>query len=628
MLVCSNCGQEIKEDIEFCPACGTPEDFFKTLEYREEAIREPSTSYVILNWSEEEKLYPGLLIDDKLEITYKIGYNLIYPVYRVYDRIQQVDRILILLPPLISENDEAMEYIFREISAQSRLSHPNILAVTNFQTDGPIKYIETEYSSGESLSFVKLNSARKRLSEKGVRKVVPKIITGLAYAYEHGLLHRSLKPQNILITPGGLIKIKEFGLTDTLRNALNMVQEDVFKESLLYMSPEQIRGKELTIRSDIYSLGATMYDLLRGHPPFYKGDIYNQIIHEEPEDIPWVSDQMNRLVKKCLAKEPRDRFADYDQLLKNFKAIRPIEKPPTRFIPGEEYKRRLEVTTQQEKQEMLEDDHEEPKYKSGTRPFAIISSILIFLVLSFLILRGTIKIPWTTKETELNSEEAWQRLSDEDRNKIDRLIEQADARFRARNLIKPPGDNAYELYMQVLNIFPQDDYARNQIELIRKDFLKRARELVRNLDFEDANRLLKISLQYFPADSQLVNLLNESQQLIQQEASLEEPKIRIVNGSGKKGLAKKLSRLLRKEYDYKVVRTDNYRKNGRLIKDEKYTYIKLYGSNNLKVQRLARQLGLKNIIFDTTAHRKKKYTLDIIIGQDFERLPLARQIPQ
>ena len=626
MLVCSNCGQEIRDDLEFCPACGTPEEFFKTLEYREEAKRKPSTSYVILNWSEEENLHSGLLIDDKLEIIYKIGYNLIYPVYRVYDRTLHVDKILILIPPLIFENDEAMEYIFRETRNQSRLSHPNILAVTGFQPDGPLKYIETEYSSGESLSFIKLNSARKRLSEKGVRKIVPKIITGLAYAHKHGLLHRSLKPQNILITPGGIVKIKEFGLTDTLRNALSMVQQDVFKESLLYMSPEQIRGKDLTVQSDIYSLGATMYDLLSGHPPFHKGDIYNQIIREEPESIPWVSKQMNRLVKKCLAKNPHARYTNYDELLKAFQNIHPVDRPPTRFIPGEEYKRRLEITSQYEKLEAIEDAAEEMQYKSGKRPFVIISSILVLLILSFLISQGSIKMPWKQNDSVLNSEQAWQRLSDEDKTEIEKLIEQADRRFRNHKLIAPAGDNAYEYYIKVLDIFPQDDYARNQIELIRKDFLRQGRDLMSNLDFERANQLIKTSLQYFPADSQLVNLLNESRHLIEQEASLREPKIRIVNGSGYKGAAKKLSRFLRTEYNANVVRTDNYRKYGRLVKNEKYTYIKLYDSNNLKIRKLARQLGIKKIVNAMNPVKKKKYTLDIIIGQDFKQLPIAKQV--
>ncbi len=624
MLICSNCGQEINEAMEFCPACGTPEDFFKTLEYREVARRKASTSYVILDAAEENKFSPGDLIDERLEIISRIGYKLIFPVYRAYDRSEQVERMLTFIPPLITENPEAMEYISREMISQTQLSHPNILSVTGFYEEGPYKYIETEYSSGESLSFIKLNSARRRLSEKGVRKIIPRIVEGLDYAFKNDLLHRNLKPQNILITPGGMIKIRDFGVTDTLRNALNMVQENIYKESLLYMSPEQIRGKELTVQSDIYSLGVTIYDLLNGHPPFYKGDIYNQIIHEKVDEIPWVSKQMNRFLQKCLAKMPSDRYMNYNELLEDFQKMKPIEKPPTRFVPGEEYKKRYElITTQQSKQELLEDTQEEIKFKSGTRQFAIVISIIIFFVLSFLISRGTIKIPWTGSETKLEREDAWQNLSEEDKNKIDRLIEQADLQFSRRNLIKPPGNNAYELYMQVLDIFPKDDYARTQIERIRKDFIAQANKLIVDLDFQEANRLLKTSLQYFPADAQLVELLNESQKLIQQEAALEEPRIRIVNGSGKRGLAKKLARFLRDEYDYKVVRTDNYRKNGRLVKNEKYTHIKIYGSNNLKIQRLARRLGLRNIVFDTTSRNRKKYTLDIIIGRDFERLPIT-----
>ena len=631
MLICSNCGLEITNEIEFCPSCGTPAEFFKPLDYGSRIENTAKIDAYTAPGIDVDNFSSGQVITENLEIISKIGYNLICPVYRVYDHAQQIDKALIVLPHLLADHAEAMEYLSQEIKTKTHIKHPNILAVTDFKSSGPIKYIETEYSNGESLSFIKLNSARKRLSESGIRKIVPKIVKGLAYAHNHDLLHRNLKPHNILITQGGVIKIKDFGITDALRNALNMVQEFSSRESLLYMPPEQIRGKSLGVYSDIYSLGATMYDLLSGHPPFYKGDIYNQIIHEEAEEIPWVSPQMNRLLKKCLAKDPAYRFSHYDALLQEIRAMEPIKKPPTRITPGDEFKeRRAKIAEHQKKLDAAQKQAEELKFKSGTRQFAAVITLIVFAILALLVARGSIKIPWINSQSKITKEEAWQKLDPDKRTKVEQLLRKADERFQSRNLVEPPGDNAYELYLQALTIFPQDDYAWNQIELIRKDFLERSRELMRNLNFREASRLLTSSLNYFPADSQLIQLNKEANRLIRDEASLEEPEIRILNANGRSGLAKKVARLLRTIYKYSVPQTDNYRQSGRLVWNEEHTYIKVYGDNNLKIQRLARQLGLRKIEFDSTLQKdtKRKYNIDIILGRDFDRLPIAKQLAE
>jgi len=141
-------------------------------------------------------------------------------------------------------------------------------------------------------------------------------VEGLAYAHNKKVIHKDIKPQNMMLTKEGVIKLMDFGIAETVHSSMSRLKKTGSSGTLVYMSPEQLRGKDVGKEADIYSLGATLYELLTGNPPFYRGDIYSQIINEKPEPLAGVSTQINRIVLKCLEKEKEKRFRDCNALTK------------------------------------------------------------------------------------------------------------------------------------------------------------------------------------------------------------------------------------------------------------------------------------------------------------------------
>jgi formylglycine-generating enzyme required for sulfatase activity len=171
-----------------------------------------------------------------------------------------------------------------------------------------------EYVSGESLAEKKLKRKDKKFTEEEVRAYMLQVLEGLEHAHHKKIIHKDIKPQNIMLTESGQVKLMDFGIAESVHSSMSRLKNTGSSGTLVYMSPEQLRGKDVGKEADIYSLGATMYELLTGHPPFYQGDITYQIINEKPEAIPGVSEQMNRIVLKCLEKDHKSRFASCEAM--------------------------------------------------------------------------------------------------------------------------------------------------------------------------------------------------------------------------------------------------------------------------------------------------------------------------
>jgi formylglycine-generating enzyme required for sulfatase activity len=221
------------------------------------------------------------------------------------------------------------------------LNHPNIVRVFDFHNTGSIKYIDMEYVPGKTLTQLKLECPNKQMPEAQVKEYAIKIAQGMAYAHQHNVLHKDIKPQNIKVTPEGAIKIMDFGIAETVRTSMSRIQNTSSSGTLVYMSPEHIKGKDVGKESDLYSFGAMLYELLSGHPPFYKGDISYQILNEEPVAIEHVSEETWHFVTTCLAKNYVERYRTFDEVLRELTGTvsyvpippkKPIEQP----IPPEE----------------------------------------------------------------------------------------------------------------------------------------------------------------------------------------------------------------------------------------------------------------------------------------------------
>src|SRR5439155_301624 len=225
----------------------------------------------------------------------------------------------------LAQDPAALARFEREAQAVAALSHPHILAIFDFGTEGGVPYAVTELLDGETL--------RARLIEAGgalpARKAVEmggQIVRGIAAAHEKGVVHRDLKPENIFITRAGQVKILDFGLAKTTGPAAEsaatatMMSPAVTEGGMVlgtvgYMSPEQVRARPLDHRTDIFSFGAVLYEMLAGRRAF-SGDsqveTMNAILKTDPPEFaevnPGLPASLDRIVRRCLEKNPDERF--------------------------------------------------------------------------------------------------------------------------------------------------------------------------------------------------------------------------------------------------------------------------------------------------------------------------------
>ncbi len=322
MKFCKKCGTKLESDAGFCPECGTPVVDSKPSQKKPEEknddyqtqLRGKPQSYSVLHL---ENLPEGHIIDERYEIKEKVGQGGFGAVYRVFDRNMEIDKALKIIPEAIVSDKEAMFDLQSEAKTMITLNHANIVRVYDFHKTGSIKFIDMEYVDGKTLTEIKLEHPNKQIPETKVKELALKIAEGMAYAHENNVLHKDIKPQNIKVTSKGDIKIMDFGIAETVRTSMSRIQNTSSSGTLVYMSPEQIKGKDVGKESDIYSFGAVLYELLSGHPPFYKGDINHQILNEKPELLDNISEKMNAFLMTCLQKEYRNRFKNFTLCLQS-----------------------------------------------------------------------------------------------------------------------------------------------------------------------------------------------------------------------------------------------------------------------------------------------------------------------
>ena len=248
----------------------------------------------------------------RYQVIRKLGEGGMWEVYLAEDQALDNKQFAIKMPPsVLARNPRAVETLKKEALRAMALSHPHVVTVRSFeQTDDGVLII-MDYVEGESLE--ELLRRKCTLNKKELRRIFTPIAEALDYAHSKGLVHRDVKPSNVMIGSDGTSYIMEFGIA---REAKEPVTRFTGKETtsgtLPYMSPEQVRGKRPTPAQDIYSLAATMYESIAGHPPFHRGDLHYQVINETPDppDVPDgnMSPQIG-LIMRGLSKDADDRPA-------------------------------------------------------------------------------------------------------------------------------------------------------------------------------------------------------------------------------------------------------------------------------------------------------------------------------
>jgi len=202
----------------------------------------------------------------------------------------------------------------QEAKAAARLNHPNIVSIHHVGQQGDQYFIVMEYLDGFSLGH--LMKSGERHSMETIIKWMCQICDGLHFAHEHGVIHRDIKPDNLILMKNGTVKITDFGIARLEKSEMVKTKDQTFMGTIYYCSPEQLREfKNIDRRTDIFSLGVVFYQLLTGHLPFHEESIaetINSIINVEPtrprEVSPGVPVRLEQVVLKCLAKNPAQRF--------------------------------------------------------------------------------------------------------------------------------------------------------------------------------------------------------------------------------------------------------------------------------------------------------------------------------
>ena len=265
----------------------------------------------------------GQKINDRYQIIKSIGEGGMANVYLAYDTILDRDVAVKVLRGDLSNDEKFVRRFQREALNASSLSHPNIVEVYDVGDDNGQYFIVMEYIEGKNLKD--LIKKRGKLTVTEVVDIMSQIADGLSVAHDSYIIHRDIKPQNIMILENGMVKITDFGIAMAM-NATQLTQTNSVMGSVHYLPPEQASGKGSTLKSDIYSMGILMYELLTGVLP-YRGDNAVEIalkhlkepfpnIREEIEDLP---QSVENVILKSTAKNPKNRYNDARAMYEDLK---------------------------------------------------------------------------------------------------------------------------------------------------------------------------------------------------------------------------------------------------------------------------------------------------------------------
>ena len=216
---------------------------------------------------------------------------------------------------------EAVERFQREARAARSLEHPNICQVRDIGADGDTFFIVMEYLDGQSVGE-EIEASGALGVERSVQ-VMLEVCGSLAYAHDQGIIHRDIKPDNIMLLRNGQAKLMDFGLAAIVHET-GVTQTGTMMGTFSYMSPEQARGEKVDARSDIFSLGVTLYEMLTGRQAFggeASGAVINDILNKELEPVTGLPPVVSRTLNRCLRKKPEYRFGNVREIISNLQTL-------------------------------------------------------------------------------------------------------------------------------------------------------------------------------------------------------------------------------------------------------------------------------------------------------------------
>jgi serine/threonine-protein kinase len=267
----------------------------------------------------------GELIADRYELEELVGSGGMSSVYRAHDSLLERHVALKVMHEQLLSEDDHVERFRREARLAAQLSHPNIVTVIDRGEQEGRQFIVFEYVEGENLKALIERDAP--LPEREAIELALQVADGLAFAHAHGLVHRDVKPQNVLLTEDGRAKVTDFGIARSIDVHRGLTQTGTVMGTSDYISPEQARGGHVDACTDIYSLGAVLFELLTGEVPFH-GDNFVAVamrhINEPPPSVrqrrPELSPRIDAAIRCAMAKDADDRFPSMEEFAAELRA--------------------------------------------------------------------------------------------------------------------------------------------------------------------------------------------------------------------------------------------------------------------------------------------------------------------
>jgi non-specific serine/threonine protein kinase len=291
----------------------------------------------------KEELTRGTNFANRYEIIEELGRGGMGRVYRVDDTKVKEEVALKLIKPEVAADKKTIDRFRNEIKSARKIRHKNVCQMFDLGEYEGIHFITMEYVTGEDLKSL---IRRVKIDTGTAIKITKQVCDGLSEAHRLGVVHRDLKPSNIMIDKAGNARIMDFGIARSMKGEA-LTGENVIVGTPDYMSPEQVEGKEIDQRSDIYSLGVVLFEMLTGERPF-KGDTSLSVAMKHKSEAPpnpkWLNDQipdrLSRLVLMCLEKDKERRYQTAEELLSS---LITLDKKKLHIAEKEEKKKSVVV---------------------------------------------------------------------------------------------------------------------------------------------------------------------------------------------------------------------------------------------------------------------------------------------